>query len=307
MIEKKKIVVADDNLNWGGQWPRLLQEAAQKDERYSRYTVTLVSTPEAMCERLERDPDVWLAVIDVDFARASRMTGLTALAAAERIAQDRPRGNELHTIVTTVEDTDDRILFLHTAFQCFGPPPVDLIYKDNDFTRTVLEAVGHLSTGGRSSGQRFAQFAPRSPGAGLLMHRLLGGARQKDRKDGKQEKEDAPGINLALWRALSGITAEEGDDAVRGVQKIQQATGIKSKHIYKYMDDAFAAAAEVATHMRFPPRALIAPPQQKRANDVIVALREFAAIHALFFQAPELDQIVERLLDPVRKPRRFRD
>ncbi|MEV4896799.1 hypothetical protein AB0K48_46315 [Nonomuraea sp. NPDC055795] len=282
-MRARKIVVADDHLHWASQWGRLLQE-----HRKDQYIVIPVATPKKMSEVLEEDPDVWLAVIDMDFGRASPNTGLGALLAAEQHARRRPKERELHTIITTVEDTDDRILFLHAAFQCFEPPPVDLIYKDNDFTAAVLDAVGHLSTGGRPGPHRYRRFKPvhdQEP----LIRRLLGGPRT----------EDGVAINLAIWQALSGLTTQESD-SVRGVQSLLHATGFSSKHIYHYLDAAFNTASLLACDMRFAPRALLDPPKPARAGDKIGALREFASIHALFFKAPELDDITKRLLDPVR-------
>ncbi|WP_327387121.1 MULTISPECIES: hypothetical protein [unclassified Streptomyces] len=289
----KKIVVADDNGHWASQWRRLLD-----DRREGQFIVTHVNSPEAMRDHLAADPEVWLAVIDMDFNRASHKTGLHALMTAERNARERPKGRVLHTIVTTVDDADNRLLFLHTAFQCFDPPPVDLILKDNDFDSAVLDALGHLTAGGLPARTRYKSFAPGREDE-PPMRKLLGG---------KCSKTGEP-LRLTLWRTLGGITAEEGD--VGALQQVQNATGIKSKHIYGHLRSALEGAQGFVRFgdsgdsggMRFPPRAMVnaASPEKRKGGEVISPLREFAAAHALFFQAPELEEIVkERLLDPVR-------
>lgn len=283
-----KIVIADDHLPWSAQWGRVLDE-----HHPGKYEIEMTTSPEGLRTHLEDDPDVWVAVVDLDFQRASTHTGLDALLATQEHARRRTKGHELHTVVTTSEYQDDRILFLHTAFQCFSPQPVDLIYKNAEFDQAVLDTLGHLSAGGRPGPSRYSRFVP-AVGGETLMRRLLGGKRNKDGEP----------INLALWRALSGIAREE-DDAVRGMQRLEQATGLSRGHIYKYLDDAFAVASELAPDMRFPPSDLMDPPERMLAGDKLSPLREFACIHALFFHAPELRAVIEQA-DPVSKRPRSR-
>ncbi|MFI7876046.1 hypothetical protein [Streptomyces salinarius] len=282
-MSAKKIVVADDYGLWAAEWARVLQ-----DKRPGQYEVIPVDRPSAMGEQLDEDHDIWLLVIDMDFYRVTADTGLRALITAEAHARRRPADRPLHTIVSTVDDNDNRFLFLHTAFQCFNPPPVDLIFKDPGFDCAALSAVDALARGDRPAGDRFARFT-RNGLDEPLIRRLLGG---------KCNTRGVP-IKLALWQALAGISADPGD-TVRGVQQLQAATGITSKHIYTYLNPALEVAQSLAADMRLPPRSVLdAPaPERREANDVLSGLREFAVLHMLFFQAPELPEIVkDRLID----------
>lgn len=283
-MSAKKIVIVDDYGLWGAEWARVLQ-----DQRPGQYEVVPVDSPSAMGERLDKDPDIWLIVIDMDFYRVTADTGLRALITAEAHARSRPSDRPLHTVVSTVDDNDNRFLFLHTAFQCFNPAPVDLIFKDPGFDRAALGAVDALARGDRPSSHRFARFT-RNGLDEPLIRKLLGG---------KCNKRGVP-IKLALWTALAGISADPGD-TIRGVQQLQAATGITSKHIYTYLNPALEIAQAIAVDMRMPPRSVLDAPaqgKQREANDVLSGLREFAVLHMLFFQAPELPDIVrDRLID----------
>lgn len=283
-MSAKKIVVADDHGLWAAEWARVLQ-----DQRPGQYEVIPVDRPSAVAERLDEDPNIWLLVIDLDFYRVTADTGLRALITAEAHARRRPSDQPLHTIVSTVDgDSDNRFLFLHTAFQCFNPAPVDLILKGPDFDAAALNAVDALARGDRPSGQRFSRFTSKGLDEPLI-RQLLGG---------KCNSKGVP-IKLALWKALAGLTAAPGD-TVRGVQQLQAATGITSKYIYNYLNPALEVAQRLAADMRMAPRSVLeAPaPELREANDVLSGLQQFAVLHTLFFQAPELPEIVkDRLID----------
>ncbi|MFL1375911.1 MULTISPECIES: hypothetical protein [unclassified Nocardiopsis] len=281
-MKKTGIVVCDDHSIWSSQWRRVLDE-----RRPNRYEVTTVNSPREMEKTLEENTSVSIVVLDVDFARAVPETGLFGLEAVERQRRRRD-GNDLHCIMMTLEEEDNRKLFLHTAFQCFHPAPVDLIYKNDELDDIAVSTLDLLAAGGRPGPRRYAEFVPRAR-QDTLMYHLIGGPKPRGKKN------HVFPVRYTLWKTLSEM--DDNEKEISGMNLLREATGLNRNSIYAHLEHAFSVASEIVPTMRFGPKSVSSHGFKER-NEQIAPLRGFAGANRLFFQAPELDRIViERLMD----------
>lgn len=271
----KKVIVVDDYPEIHAEWRRVLRIRWPKESDCP--AVVDLNKPEDVAAALVEHPDAGLVVVDLDFGRASRHTGLQALVQVEE-HQRRHINHDLSTVIMTADEQDSRLLLLLSAFQLFDPMPIDLIRKSDKRERVIVEIVQTLKNNQRPRNDRFRDFL-HSRINRPVMYRLVCESYGKDRRA------------LDLWRAL--LEANSTSD-------LKAALGLKNQ-IYEYMKRAAEAAAEVAKQMHRPPEALLnvhamlgEEGKRRDAGDVFGPLSSFAQRNVLFFEAPELDVIAAK-------------
>ncbi|MGV9977010.1 hypothetical protein ACWDUH_04965 [Micromonospora wenchangensis] len=275
----KEIIVVDDYPEVHAEWRRTLR-GRWPDER-ERPAVVDLHRPEEVAAALRDHPEAGLVVVDLDFGRTSRRTGLLALQEVER-HQHRYPDRDISTVVMTADEQDNRLLLLMAAFQLFDPAPVDLIRKSADRRdRRIMEVVETLRSGLQPRNTNFSEYV-HEPGTRVkstVMRRLICEPYGRGRRA------------LDLWRAL--LEANSTTD-------LKDALGL-GNHIYQYMRKAADAASEIAHRMQNAPRALLDADRligedgvRRGSGDAFVPLSGFAQSNALFFSAAELPAIAAK-------------
>jgi hypothetical protein len=274
-----EIIVVDDYPEVHAEWRRVLR--SHWPDEHDRPMVVDLRKPEDVSAILTKYPSPGLVVIDLDFGRASRRTGLLALQQVEEYQHEHP-DKDICTVIMTADEQDSRLLLLLAAFQLFDPPPVDLIRKSAERRdRLIVEIVETLRRGLRPRDNRFSEYVykPGTRTKSTVMRKLICEHYGRDRRA------------LDLWRAL--LEANSTND-------LKAALGL-GNHIYEYMRRAAEAAAEIAQRMHNAPKALCdfdrlfgRDGDRRDSGDVFVPLSAFAQSNALFFGAEELPEIVAK-------------
>ncbi|MFI0242976.1 hypothetical protein [Streptomyces sp. NPDC016845] len=241
-----RVLVVDDH------W--IVESAVARALAPAEHEVIGVRSPESLGKLLATDRDFQLALVDLDYQKESRRSGLAALEMCSTAG--------VPAAVITSDGEQNRLLHLLAAFE-FYPDTLTLLSKSNaekDW-RDIATAVAYGHHPNPKASTRF-----RPPRRGISWINSL--VRQSD--------------ELALWRAAASYDRHA---------TIMQATGIRSRALSKFLDRA-ATAAHRVQHEFFDVAPPENQPEAGTRNKPLQVVTGFAKAYAPFFDDPDVERLV---------------
>ncbi|MFE9181670.1 hypothetical protein ACFYN5_36285 [Streptomyces sp. NPDC007126] len=235
------------------QW--IVESAVARALEPPGHDVVGVRSPEQLGALLAADRDFQLAFVDLDYQKESRRSGLAALEECGKAG--------VPAAIITSDGEQNRLLHLLAAFE-FYPETLTMLSKNNDAEKDWRDIASAVAYGHHPNPKASQRFRPPRRGASRI-NKLV------------PKAED-----LALWRAAATYDRHA---------TIMQATGIKSRTLSKFLEEA-AKAVHQLQHDFFDVALPQDEPEAGSRNKPLHVVTGFAHTYARFFSDPDIERLV---------------
>lgn len=235
------------------QW--IVESAVARALEPPGHDVVGVRSPEQLGALLAADRDFQLAFVDLDYQKESRRSGLAALEECGKAG--------VPAAIITSDGEQNRLLHLLAAFE-FYPETLTMLSKNNDAEKDWRDIASAVAYGHHPNPKASHRFRPPRRGPSRINNLV-------------PKAED-----LALWRAAATYDRHA---------TIMQATGIKSRTLSKFLEEA-AKAVHQLQHDFFDVALPQDEPEAGSRNKPLHVVTGFAHTYARFFSDPDIERLV---------------